>query len=245
MKNSTPAVYCKFFTALILSLFLTNIYAARDSLENRYQISVYDNNNLPDLTLDPIRLQSQLHVIDRYFDPDNPADRCVYEEGSIKGFGYRRLMVFDAVIVNAGDGDLVIGDRSDPTNEYAPIFFYDKCHGHYHMRGFSEYLLLGADGQVVASGHKQGFCFEDSFKYTDHPSNGYSCEFQGITSGWGDWYYKRLPGQWVDVTDVPPGNYKLEVNINIQDEPYQFPEGENRYPNTIQVPASIPKRRQK
>jgi lysyl oxidase len=217
--------------------------AARNSLENRYGVSVYPNGGRPDLLVDPIRLKSQLNVIDRYFDPDDPADQCIYNEGSIKAYGWRRLMVFDVVIVNAGDGDLVIGDRSDPDNSYAPIFYLDECHGHYHMQGFSEYLLLDADGNTVQAGHKQGFCFEDSFKFTDHPSSGYNCGNQGITSGWGDWYYKQLPGQWIDVTDVQEGDYRLRVNINIQEEAYRFDEGENRYGNTAETPATIPKRR--
>lgn len=218
-------------------------HAARNALDNRYEISVYDNGGKPDLTVDPIRLKSQLNVIDRYFDPANASDRCAYEEGAVGGYGWRRLMVFDVVIVNAGGGDLVVGDRSDPANPYAGAFYFDPCHGHYHLAGFSEYRLLYQDGNAAQVGRKQGFCFEDSFKYTDHPSNGYHCGYQGITSGWGDWYYKQLPGQWIDVTGVPEGNYLLEVEINIQDPKYRFDEGENRYPNTTRTPAEIPKRR--
>lgn len=236
-----------FILAFILIICFSSIgYTARESLDNRYGITVYDNGGFPDLTVEPIRLQSQLHVIDRFFDENDPIDQCIYEEGAIKSFGWRRLMVFDVVIVNAGDGDLIIGDRSDLNNPYASIFYFDKCHGHYHMKGFSEYLVRDVNQNIVATGHKQGFCFMDSIKYTDHPGSGYTCKFQGITSGWGDWYYKQLAGQWVDVTDLPPDdNYTLEVNINIQDEPFRFQENVNRYPNTIQVPTSIPKRAEK
>lgn len=251
LQDANPDSSFKTISRLIVATMLffcaTGIsFAARNSLENRYDIAVYPNDNKPDLAVDPIRLKSQLNVIDRYFDPDDPIDQCIYNEGAIKAYGWRRLMVFDVVIINAGDGDLVVGDRSEPDNPYAPVMYYDPCHGHYHMEGFSEYLVFDSNLNVVASGHKQGFCFMDLLKYTDHPGNGYTCEYQGITSGWGDWYYKQLPGQWVDVTDLPPGNnYILEVNINAQLEAYRFDEGENRYPNTIQVPASIPKRSEK
>jgi hypothetical protein len=220
-------------------------HAARDALENRYDVAVYPNGGKPDLTVDPIRLKSQLNVIDRYFDPNNPADRCAFEEGAIGGYGWRRLMVFDVVIVNAGDGDLVVGDRSDPNNPYAGAFYFDACHGHYHLRGFSEYRLLYQDGNPAQVGRKQGFCFEDSFKYTDHVSNGYHCGYQGITSGWGDWYYKQLTGQWIDVTGVPEGDYVLEVEINLQDPAYRFDEGENRFANTTRTAAKVPKRRER
>lgn len=221
-------------------------HAARDALENRYDISVYANGGKPDLTVDPIRLKSQLNVIDRYFDPANAGDVCAVAEGAVGGFGWRRLMVFDVVIVNAGDGDLVIGDRSDPNNPYAGIFYFDACHGHYHMAGFSEYRLrYKSDGNISTIGRKQGFCFEDSFKYSGNKSAGFHCGFQGITSGWGDWYYKQLPGQWIDVTGVPEGDYELEVEINLQADPYKFNQGENRYPDVVRVPASVPKRRER
>lgn len=220
--------------------------AARDALDNRYGVAVYANGGKPDLTVDPIRLKSQLNVIDRYFDPNDPADRCAVEEGAVGGFGWRRLMVFDIVIVNAGGGDLVIGDRADPNNPYAGAFYFDTCHGHYHMGGFSEYRLrYKSDGNVSTIGRKQGFCFEDSFKYSGNKTAGYHCGFQGITSGWGDWYYKQLPGQWIDVTGVPEGDYELEVEINLQPAPYKFDQGENRYPDVVRVPASVPKRRER
>jgi hypothetical protein len=154
-------------------------------------------------------------------------------------------MVFDVVIVNAGDGDLVVGDRSDPKNPYANAFYFDACHGHYHLRDFSEYRLLYQDGNLAQIGRKQGFCFEDSFKYGGNKTAGYHCGYQGITSGWGDWYYKQLSGQWIDVTHVPEGDYVLEVEINLQDKPYRFAEGENRYGNVTQVPARVPKRRER
>jgi hypothetical protein len=231
--------------ALLMLAGAPAAYAARDSLENRYDIAVYPNGGKPDLVVDPIRLKSQLNVIDRYFDPNNAADRCAHDEGAIGGYGWRRLMVFDVVIVNAGDADLVVGDRSDPTNPYSGAFYFDACHGHYHMAGFSEYRLLYSDGNPAQVGRKQGFCFEDSFKFGDQPSKGFNCGYQGITSGWGDWYYKQLPGQWIDVTGVPEGNYILEVGINLQAAQYQFDQGQNRYADTTRTPATVPKRRER
>jgi hypothetical protein len=54
-----------------------------------------------------------------------------------------------------------------------------------------------------------------------------------------------LPGQWIDVTGVPEGDYELEVEINLQADPYKFDQGENRYPDVVRVPASVPKRRER
>lgn len=220
--------------------------AARTSLENRFNITIYDNGGKPDLTVDPIRMKSQLSVIDRYFDPTNPSDVCAVQEGAVGGYGWRRLMVFDVAVVNGGDGDLVVGDRADPANPYAGAFYLDSCHGHYHMAAFSEYRLrYKSDGNVSVVGRKQGFCFEDSHRYAGDKSAGFNCRYQGITSGWGDLYYKQLPGQWIDVTGVPEGEYVLEVEINLQDAPYKFDQGQNRHPDVVRVPATVPKRRER
>ena len=35
--------------------------------------------------------------------------------------------------------------------------------------------------------------------------------FSGISVGWGDDYYQGLDCQWIDVTDVNPGNYNLKI----------------------------------
>lgn len=76
-------------------------------------------------------------------------------------------------------------------------------------------------------------------------SHGYECEFQGITSGWGDWYYKQLVGQWIDITGVPEGDYIVRVTINKGDGRPIFDEGENRYPNVTQVRIHVPNPRTK
>lgn len=228
----------RFGPALLSVLLAVPVIAQRTSVGRDFP--VYPNGGLPDLTVDPKRFESQMEIVDRLFDPID--DACAFEEGVVGGSGYRRLLRFDTVVINGGDGDLVVGDRTDPDNPYAPFFEFAACHGHYHIRDFSEYSLLRRDGTVAAAGHKQGFCFEDSFKYGDGKSNGYHCGFQGITSGWGDWYYKQLVGQWIDITGVPEGDYVVRVVINMIGT---FDEGENRYTNVLEVPIHVPDPRKK
>jgi Lysyl oxidase len=120
---------------------------------------------------------------------------------------------------------------------------FHSCHEHYHIRNFSTYELLTLDRTLVVAGTKQGFCFEDSFKYEDGgKSNGYVCEDQGITAGWGDWYYKQLVGQWIDITGVPEGQYIVRVTLN---QAPIFDEGENRYQNVTEVIVNVPNPRKK
>jgi hypothetical protein len=203
---------------------------------------VYANGGKPDLAVDPQRFAAQMEIVDRYFAPGD----CAIAEGVVGGSGYRRLLRFDTVVMNRGDGDLVVGDRSDPNNPYASFFVFHPCHGHYHIRDFSVYELLTPDGSLAVNGTKQGFCFEDSFKYEDGgKSHGYDCGFQGITSGWGDWYYKQLVGQWIDITGVPEGNYIVRVTLNKGDVQPIFDEGENRHSNVTEVSIRVPDPRKK
>ena len=226
------------FVTIVAVLVLANPPARSQRTSVSRQFPVYDNGGKPDLVVDPQRFVSQMEIVDRLFE----AGTCAIEEGTVGGTGYRRILRFDTVIMNSGDGDLVVGDRSDPNNPYAAWFVFAPCHGHYHIRDFSVYELLTPDRTVVVAGHKQGFCMEDSFKYDGGKSNGYDCGFQGISSGWGDWYYKQLTGQWIDITGVPEGDYIVRVSINTAGT---FDEGTNRYGNTVETQIHIPDPRNK
>ena len=238
-----PRLLFRFFC---LCAFSAALLAPGVALAQRTGVSrdfpIYDNGGKPDLALDPQRFVAQMEIVDRYFAPDD----CAIAEEVVGGPGYRRLLRFDTVLMNRGDGDLIVGDRSDPNNPYAPYFVYHQCHGHYHIRYFSIYELLTLDGQLVVAGTKQGFCFEDSFKYEDGgKSQGYECGEQGITSGWGDWYYKQLVGQWIDITGVPEGDYIVRVSINTGQYSPIFDEGKDRYSNVTEVRVKIPSPRKK
>src|SRR5262245_12150847 len=76
------------------------------------EFPIYDNGGKPDIVLDPQRFKSQMEIVDRNFEPGD----CAIPEGAVGGPGYRRLLRFDTVLMNRGDGDLVVGDRSDPEN---------------------------------------------------------------------------------------------------------------------------------
>ena len=220
----------------LLVLVTPSALAQRTSVGRLFP--VYANGGKPDLTVDPQRFTSQMEIVDRLFDDGT----CAVIEGAVGGTGYRRILRFDTVVINGGDGDLIVGDRSDPNNPYAAYFVFAPCHGHYHIRDFSVYELLNANGTTVVAGHKQGFCFEDSFKYDGVKSNGYNCAFQGITSGWGDWYYKQLTGQWIDITGVPEGDYTVRVTVNLIGI---FDEGANLYPNVVETQIHVPSPRKK
>jgi len=215
----------------------TSAAEPRDSVGRMFP--VYDNGGKPDLTVDPQRFTGQMSIVDRVFS----ADSCELAEGTVGGTGVRRILRFDVVLINGGQ-TITIGSPTDPAN--AGIFEFAACHNHYHIKNFADYRLLKMDGSLAVAGHKQAFCFISSFKYTND-SNGqdkpaFTCDYQGIQSGWGDWYYKQLSGQWIDITGVPEGDYIVRVTINAVG---MFDEGANRYTNTIETTIHVPDPRNK
>lgn len=222
----------------IFLCLLPFVLAACQSLADRAAVAlefpIYQNEGKPDLTIDLKRLAETTEIIDRSFTVDD----CALQEGAVGSSGYRRILLFDTAILNAGGGDLVVGDRADPNNLYAKLFEYAPCHRHYHIRDFSVYELLRPDDRsLVVAAHKQGFCFRDNLQYEGGASGAYVCSNQGITSGWADLYGKELDGQWIDITGVPEGDYILRVTINAFGS---FDEGEDRYPNVAEVPVHVP-----
>lgn len=135
---------------------------------------------------------------------------CVLAEQCVGGPGQRHILRFDTITPNAGSADLVMGVPSN----HPDLFHFSDCHGHYHFDGYAVYDLLDAEGNVVAAGHKQAFCLLDWENWSGYQGSGYSCSNQGISSGWQDVYGGHLDCNWIDVTDVPPGNYVLRISVN-------------------------------
>uniref|UniRef100_A0A3B3UFT3 Lysyl oxidase homolog n=1 Tax=Poecilia latipinna TaxID=48699 RepID=A0A3B3UFT3_9TELE len=173
------------------------------------------HNDLPDLIPDPYYIQAASYIqrVQMY------ALRCAAEENclsrsayrpSVSDLEYRVLLRFPQRVKNQGTADFL---PVKPRHEWE----WHSCHQHYHsMEAFSNYDLLDvATGQKVAEGHKASFCLEDTscdpgvrrrFACTAHT--------QGLGPGCYDTYHANIDCQWIDITDVPPGNYVLKVTVN-------------------------------
>ena len=119
--------------------------------------------------------------------------------------------------------------RSDGThyNRLAGFFVYHPQHNHTHFDDWAIYRLreiLPDDGvgAVIVKGHKTSFCLLDSYEYDgslpnapdDRQFTSCSTGVQGISVGYEDLYDKSIPGQWIDITDVPNGEYWLESEVD-------------------------------
>jgi hypothetical protein len=143
------------------------------------------------------------------------ADSCEIAEACVQGTGMRRLLRFDTWTPNIGEADLFLGQPTTPSD----VFTFSPCHGHHHFDSYAQYELLSADACcVAASGHKQAFCLIDLARYDETiggPTGVYGCGYQGIQRGYQDIYSSGLDCQFVDITDVPPGDYILRIRVNV------------------------------
>lgn len=187
---------------------------------------------LPDLVLNADRLRDEI-----LFDEVNIGESsCAVVEKCVGGTGDRRLLRFSVEAINQGQATMVV-----PAPDTRPdLFIFSACHGHYHFNGFATYALLGPNDEVVVEGRKQAYCMEDTRQVHPGPNVGcskqYDCANQGIQPGWSDLYGNTLDCQWLDITGVPAGDYKIQVTLNPNRE-FEEVTLDN---NTATVPVTIP-----
>ena len=160
--------------------------------------------NAPDLVIDPSWIDPMTNdiMVGR--------NTCELLEGCVDDVGIRTILRFSLSARNIGSTDLVLGVAANNPD----VFHYSGCHDHYHFDNFANYELR--DGEtVIARGHKQAFCLLDSYSPAWPNAFGkFYCGNQGISRGFADIYEAELPCQWIDITEVPPGDYTLRAEIN-------------------------------
>ena len=186
--------------------------------------------DLPDLGVDRDLVARTLAV--RY--DEFSADSCQLAEQCVAAPGRRKLLDFSVAIQNFGGVAAEI-----PGPELAPeLYDFDNCHGHAHVTDFANYELLDDAGELVVAGHKQGYLLIDVMPYCDVAplaAPGELFDYLFISPGWADIYVAGIDCQWIDVTGVPDGDYKLRVAVN---EAGLFEE-DDRVANEITVSLQI------
>lgn len=172
---------------------------------------------LPDLVPDLNELQKSAYLEDKqlYFLQCAMEENCLsstaYRLQAEAGYGWhlrtRRLLRFTAKIRNIGNADFLPGIPKH-------LWQFHSCHMHFHsMEVFAFFDVLDEYGKKVAEGHKASFCLEDN-DCVDGAEKKYACANfgdQGIAVGCADIYHASIDCQWVDLTDVKPGEYTFKV----------------------------------
>lgn len=103
-------------------------------------------------------------------------------------------------------------------------------HNHWHLRDLETYALTRLDnGAKVGTGAKHGFCFYDNVAFrTNLPGAPSTAQYRGcgnlsdssvrmgLSVGWGDLYYASLPDQFIDITNLKAGRYRLHATADEQ-----------------------------
>jgi hypothetical protein len=172
--------------------------------------------NGPDLELDSLSFLSSLSLV------TTTAGLCDVNEGCVTGYGTRYVLSFTSKINNIGTLDYVLGNPSANPS----MFNLNNCHGHTHYEGYGDYRLYDMGGQLIPVGHKNGFCVMDLCGFGQ-----YNCGNMGISAGCYDVYGVGTQCQWIDITDVPNGDYRLAAIINSLHLPDAMGRPETNYLN--------------
>lgn len=167
-----------------------------------------------------------------------PADSWSIDTSTRPG---RTLLRFASAIANEGDGPLHViavnrtadgmetvqriwSDTNSYVDQPAGTFVHHDGHDHMHLEGFETYRLLDLDGSEVATANKVSFCLTDSWSVDPDASTSlgygvYTDELcgaleQAINVGSADYYGADLDDQWIDITGVAPGTYRVELIID-------------------------------
>jgi len=166
----------------------------------------------------------------------------------------QRQLRFDTIIVNVGAGSFEArGSRSTTSDPMtitqriyndaggyrdrattAQMYFAGDGHNHWHLRDLESYELIRLDnGTKVGAGAKEGFCFFDNVVFGSTQDRFYrGCGKNpdalqvkmGLSRGWGDKYGAGTVGQYIDITNLTSGRYKLQATA---DEPNWFLESDD------------------
>jgi Lysyl oxidase len=110
----------------------------------------------------------------------------------------------------------------------AVMFWAGDGHEHWHVRDVEAYELIRLDnGRRVGTGAKHGFCYFDNTPYRlglpGAPSSsvyggcgtaGDLTVTTGLSVGWGDTYPAGIAFQWIDITGLKSGRYRLRATAD-------------------------------
>lgn len=133
------------------------------------------------------------------------AQACEISEGCILGTGQRQLLYYGVTIWNYGNQSYYPGTPQNNPNAYE----FAPCHNHYHYLGFAESYLYDENYQQIDFARKTSYAIVNTNCLPGVTPNG-----PALAPGCGDTYPAGYACQWVDITDIEPGNYILVLRVN-------------------------------
>lgn len=185
--------------------------------------SVECTPNAPDLVMDVKELENSVRIDTRSLESLG----CAYEEnclGSDAKYQWwwpdrynRTLLRFSARFWNRGTTTFYPNVKKE-------YWEWHACHQHYHsMERFSDYDLISMEGLKVGEGHKASFCIED-YECEKGVRKKFRCKNkgdQGLQVNCADNYKSHLDCQWIDISRLKFGRYKLRIVLNPQNLVYE------------------------
>eukprot|EP00899_Mesostigma_viride_P007624 jgi/Mesvir1/16863/Mv15748-RA.1 len=238
-EGNPPPSYCAAFPTCNHTHPVCTGCSARQYCGHDCQCYELDQR-LPDFVLGIDDLEQEL-----VFETVNVVNTsCAVRDGCVDGTGRRKLLRMTVTIMNQGAewkplGDLEVKDRPD-------IYDWSACNGHYKLHNFAQVLLRSAeDSRVIKSVRVRAYCLGD----TERINNGSKvfceslynyCPSPGLSEGWLDRFGWSIECSWIDVTDVPPGNYLLEMVLNPEQQFQETSYANNGGIVPVYIPCSFP-----
>ncbi len=113
-----------------------------------------------------------------------------------------------------------------PRDTTATMTWSGDGHNHWHIVGYQRFVLNKLDGTHMRYVKKTGFCAFDSYRYGSAlPAyftwDAYACRTKpngqvpmGTSRLWGDIYKSTIAQQWIDITGLASGTYRLNISAD-------------------------------
>jgi hypothetical protein len=172
-------------------------------------------------------------------------------EGSRASSADPEMSVVQRIFDDAG------GSHVRPTD--AHMYWAGDGHNHWHLRDLETSTLdpLGDDDEDgVRYSAKHGFCFFDNIKFNlllpGAPLDAFytGCgtdpnvlnQSMGLSIGWGDAYFYDIAYQWVDITGLKRGRYRLRAEADAQNWFRESDDSNNFTWTDLQIHGDAPPR---
>jgi hypothetical protein len=147
------------------------------------------------------------------------------------GVGPFQLKGYDPKDGHAAHGDTLAVRQQvkEPNGSFsrhdsnATMVWSGDGHNHWHVTGLQTIRLQNLQAEPLGEVGKIGFCFLDSYNYGSTKPSRYDSDHSvcqtrsdgtvpmGVSKKWGDIYPSTIAFQWIDITGLPSGDYKLKV----------------------------------